>query len=171
MWRVLTVLGLSVLIVIPCYGMTCHELITSYIDHDKTPTKPGENIKTLDGAMLVETTGYYQGTHGSHGDKMRKGYVAYTPETYGYCMEIYEAIETDAGYELGEFIGLYEVKDCGYGRSLGYGTSEIRRDKKYAGSIESGLSVDTYFPTLPECREWMKKTNGMIFIRVIPAKG
>lgn len=169
MKRLIIAAILTVVISTPCYAD--HNLTMSYIQHDKSPTKIGETVKTLDGAKLVETTGYHQGEIGSHGDMMRKGYVAYTPDTYGYCMEIYEAIPTDAGYEVGDFIGLYEVRDCGYGRSLGYGTSEIRKDRKYAGTIEKGLSVDTYFPTLSECKEWMKKTKGMIFIRLIPAKG
>lgn len=168
---IMAIIAAITLMTVPCHADNCHDLTMSYIQHDKSPTKPGESIKTIDGAILVETTGYHQGTHGSHGDRMREGYVAYTPDTYGYCMEIYEAIPTDAGYEVGDFIGLYEVRDCGYGRSLGYGTSEIRKDRKYAGSIEEGLSVDTYFPTLNQCREWMKRTNGMIFIRLIPAKG
>lgn len=171
--RLLTaILTASVLISTPCQAETCHELTMSYIHHDQSPQKAGQTTKTLDGAMLVETTAYNQGTHGSHGDKMRTGYVAYTPETYGYCMEIYEAIPTDAGYEVGEFIGLYEIRDCGYGRSTGTGgASSIRADKDSRGTIESGLSVDRYAPTLNECREWMRKTKGMIFIRLIEGKG
>lgn len=153
----------------------CHRLVMSYIiaDQDK-PTEPGDYLFNEDGTAhrLTETTGYCQGTHGSHGDKMRVGYVAYTPETYGYAMEIYKAVETEnGGYELGDYIGLYEIRDCGYGRSTGRGKSAVRNDKKSQGTIEAGLSVDTYFPTLGECREWMKETQGMIFIKIIPAKG
>ena len=170
-YTVLIAAALSVAMALPVCATTCHDLTVSYIQHDQSPTHPGEKIKTIDGAMLVETTGYNQGSRGSHGDQMREGYVAYTPDTYGYCMEIYEAIPTDAGYEVGGFIGLYEIKDCGYGKSTGQGSSSIRSDKKHEGTIEAGLSVDTYFPTLSGCREWMKKTNGMIFIRLIPAKG
>lgn len=152
----------------------CHELVMSYIlaDQDK-PTEPGDYLYHEDGTAhrLTATTGYCMGTHGSHGDKMRTGYVAYTPESYGYAMMIYEAVETDDGYELGDFIGLYEIKDTGYGKATGTGKSAVRTDKKSRGTIEAGLSVDAYQPTLAECRQWMKQTKGMIFIQLVPAKG
>ena len=167
---------LSMAIVTPCHAeTTCHDLVMSYIIHDQDPpTVPGDLLYTEDGdqfPMLVATTGYCEGTHGSHGDRMRQGYVAYTPETYGFAMEIYKAEPTDNGYELGDYLGLYEIKDCGYGRSTGQGKSRVRSDKKNQGTIEAGLSVDRYAPTLQECREWMKATNGMVFIRIIEAKG
>lgn len=163
----------------------CHDLVMSYIIADQDPPQePGDYLYHEDGTAhrLTETTGYCQGTHGSHGDKMRTGYVAYTPESYGYCMEIYKAVETDEGYKLGDFIGLYEIRDCGYGKPTGEGRSAVRKDKNKntsagsmpyqgRGTIESGLSVDRYAPTLSECKKWMEETGGMIFIRLIPAKG
>lgn len=152
----------------------CHELVMSYILADQNPPQEsGDYLYNEDGTVhrLTATTGYCQGTHGSHGDKMQRGYVAYTPESYGYCMEIYKAEQTEEGYKLGDFIGLYEIKDTGYGKSTGAGTSSVRADKRYKGTIEAGLSVDNYFPTYSECKDWMKETQGMIFIRLIPAKG
>lgn len=176
MKRLAIVILLSALMVTPCYGSTanCHKLVMSYVVHDQDPPqKAGDYLYHEDGTAhrLAATTGYCQGSHGSHGDKMKVGYVAYTPESYGYCMEIYKAVETDEGYKLGDFIGLYEVKDTGYGRSTGSGKSAVRADKNSRGTIEAGLSVDAYHPTLAECKEWMKETNGMIFIQLIPAKG
>lgn len=165
---------LSIVITTPCFANPAHDLAMSYIIADQDPpSKPGDYLYHEDGTAhrLVETTGYYQGEYGSHGDKMRVGHVAYTQSSYGYCMEIYQAIETEEGYKLGDFIGLYEVRDCGYGRSTGEGTSELRKDRKYRGSIEAGTCVDRYAPTLSECKKWMKQTNGMIFIKLIPAKG
>ena len=157
----------------------CHELVMSYIlaDQDK-PTEPGDYLYHEDGTAhrLIATTGYCMGTHGSHGDKMEKGMVAYTPESYGYCMEAYKAIETDEGYKLGEFIGLYEIRDCGYGRKVKKTdkAEQIKSrvtSKPIQGTIEAGLSADFRFDNLAECKEWMKDTGGMIFIRLIPAKG
>ena len=166
---------LSMAIVTPCHAeTTCHDLVMSYIIHDQDPPQePGDILYCEDGTehKLASTTGYCEGVRGSHGDRMRKGYVAFTPESYGCAMEIYKAIPTESGYELGEYLGLYEIKDCGYGRSTGQGKSRVRSDKKNQGTIEAGLSVDRYAPTLQECREWMKATNGMVFIRIIEAKG
>lgn len=165
---------LSIVITTPCFANPAHDLAMSYIIADQDPpSKPGDYLYHEDGTAhrLAATTGYCHGSHGSHGDKMKVGYVAYTPESYGYCMEIYKAVETDEGYKLGDFIGLYEVKDTGYGRATGSGKSAVRADKNSRGTIEAGLSVDAYHPTLAECKEWMKETNGMIFIQLIPAKG
>lgn len=175
--RYFVILLLSmVLMTTPCYGSTanCHQLVMSYVLADQDPPQePGDYLYHTDGTVhrLTETTGYCMGTHGSHGDKMKVGYVAYTPESYGYAMMIYKAVETDEGYELGDYIGLYEIKDTGYGKATGTGKSSVRSDKKSRGTIEAGLSVDCYHPTLAECREWMKETNGMIFIQLVPAKG
>lgn len=171
----LTIL-LSAALTVPCYGSTanCHQLVMSYIlaDQDK-PTEPGDYLYHEDGTAhrLTETTGYCMGTHGSHGDRMKTGYVAYTPESYGYCMMIYKAEPTDEGYELGDYIGMYEIRDTGYGKATGTGKSVVRADKNSRGTIEAGLSVDAYHPTLAECRQWMKQTNGMIFIQLVPGKG
>ena len=177
--RFLTVIVAITLLSTPCYAETCHDLAMSYIIHDQDPpTEPGDYLYHEDGTKhkLTETTGYCMGTHGSHGDKMKVGYVAYTPETYGYCMEIYQAIETDEGYKLGPYLGLYEIRDCGYGRRIKESdqAEQIQSrvtSKSVQGTIEAGLSVDRYAPTYAECKEWMQETNGMIFIRIIPGKG
>ena len=174
--RVILTAVLSAALAVPCYGSTaaCHELVMSYIVHDQDPPQvPGDYLYREDGTVhrLAATTGYCEGTIGSHGDKMRTGFVAYTPESYGCCMEIYEAVETENGYTLGDFLGFYEIRDCGYGKSTGKGKSQVRADKKTQGTIEAGLSVDRYAPTLAGCKDWMKQTNGMIFIRIIPAQG
>lgn len=173
MRRVLIAAVLSLLISIPCYGATAHDQAMSYILADQDlPQEPGDLLHTDEKKencpMLVDTTGYCRGTHGSHGDRMEKGYVAYTPESYGSALEVYEAVETEEGYKLGEFIGLYEIRDTGYGKSTGQGKSAVRADKPHEGTIEAGLSVDTYFPTYGECVSWMKKTGGKIFIVIIP---
>lgn len=176
MKRLALTLLLSAALVTPCYGSTanCHELVMSYVIADQDPPQePGDYLYHEDGTAhrLTETTGYYMGSHGSHGDKMEKGMVAYTPESYGYCMEVYKAEETENGYRLGDFIGLYEIKDTGYGKSTGQGKSSVRADKTSRGTIESGLSCDIRFDTYSECKKWMESTNGMVFIRLIPAKG
>lgn len=176
MKKVAVILSAVILMSQPVWASTanCHQLVMSYIlaDQDK-PTEPGDYLYHDDGTAhrLTETTGYYMGTHGSHGDKMKKGMVAYTPESYGYVMEVYKAEETEDGYQLGDYIGLYEIKDTGYGKSTGQGKSSVRADKTSRGTIESGLSCDIRFDTYSECKKWMESTNGMVFIRLIPGKG
>lgn len=175
MKRTLITLVLMVLMAAPCYGMTCHELAMSYIlaDQDK-PKEAGDKFYMGEdnNPILMETTGYCHGTHGSHGDKMREGYAACAPELYGDAVMVYEAIKQDDGtYRMGNYITTFEVRDCGYGYSTGQGRSEVRSDKKYAGTIETGIHLDVYREDLSGCREWMKQTNGKIFAVVVEGKG
>lgn len=175
MKRTLITLVLIVLMVTPCYGVTCHELAMSYIlaDQDK-PKEAGDKFYMGEdnNPILMETTGYCHGTHGSHGDKMREGYAACAPELYGDAVMVYEAVKQDDGtYRMGDYIETFEIRDCGYGYSTGQGRSEVRSDKKYAGTIETGIHLDVYREDLSGCREWMKQTNGKIFAVVVEGKG
>lgn len=175
MKRTLITLVLMVLMAAPCYGMTCHELAMSYIlaDQDK-PKEAGDKFYMGEdnNPILMETTGYCHGTHGSHGDKMREGYAACAPEYYGDAVMVYEAVKQDDGtYRMGDYITTFEVRDCGYGYSTGQGRSEVRSDKKYAGTIETGIHLDVYREDLSGCREWMKRTNGKVFAVVVEGKG
>lgn len=163
----------SVLMVSDVYGMTCHELTMSYILNDQDlPQKAGDIFYgSEDRPMLMDTTAYYRGDYGSHGDKMREGYCAGDPDLYGAAVTIYEAIETEDGYKIGDCIGIFELKDTGYGKSTHTGTSRVRSDKRYAGTIESGTHLDIYRNDLSRCREWMHRTQGKIFAVITPAKG
>ena len=167
---------LSGLIITPVQAETCHDLVMSYViaDQDK-PTKPGDKFYTDEdepNPMLMETTAYYQGSHGSHGDKMQEGYAACSPEMYGNGVMVYEAVLQDDGtYKLGEYLGFFEIRDCGYGFSTGQGKSEVRSDKKYAGTIESGIHLDVYRDNLSRCWEWMRQTKGKVFAVIVEAKG
>ena len=150
-----------------------HEQAMSYIlaDQDK-PQEPGDiYYSSEDKPVLMETTAYYQGTHGSHGDRMREGYCAGEPDLYGAAVTIYEAIETEDGYEIGDCLGIFELKDTGYGHSTGQGKSQVRADKRYAGTIESGLHIDVYRDNLSRCWDWMHLTQGRVFAVITPAKG
>jgi len=175
MKRTLITLVLMVLMAAPCYGMTCHELAMSYIlaDQDK-PKEAGDKFYMGEdnNPILMETTGYCHGTRGSHGDKMREGYAACAPELYGDAVMVYEAVKQDDGtYRMGDYIETFEIRDCGYGYSTGQGRSEVRSDKKYAGTIEAGIHLDVYREDLSGCREWMQRTGGKIFAVVIEGKG
>lgn len=181
MKKVAVILSAVILMSQPVWASTanCHKLVMSYILADQdSPQKAGDYLFHEDGTSLklVETTGYFQGEYGSHGDKVRVGHVAYMPELYGYCMAVYKAIETEEGYKLGEFIGMYEIRDCGYGRKVKKTdkAEQIKSrvtSKPIQGTIEAGLSADFRFDNLAECKEWMKETGGMVFIQIVPGKG
>lgn len=168
---------IAILMTTPVYASTenCHELVMSYIYADQdAPQEPGDvlysecDIKPV----LMHTTGYCEGSHGSHGDKMREGYCAASPDMYGSAAVIYEAIQQEDGsYQIGDYITTLEIKDTGYGFGTGKGVSKVRPDKKHAGTIESGLHIDVYRSNLSRCWQWMKQTKGMIFVEIIPAKG
>jgi len=167
---------LSIAITVPCYGMTCHELAMSYIIHDQDkPKEAGDKFYTDENEpnpMLCETTAYFEGTHGSHGDRMREGYAAGAPEMYGDAVMVYEAVKQDDGtYRIGEYIDTFEIKDTGYGYSTGQGKSSVRSDKRYEGTIEGGIHIDVYKTNYKNCKEWMKLTNGKIFAVIVEGKG
>ena len=175
MKRTLITLVLMVLMAAPCYGMTCHELAMSYIlaDQDK-PKEAGDKFYMGEdnNPILMETTGYCHGTHGSHGDKMKEGYCAASPEMYGDVVMLYEAIpQKDGTFRIGEYLDTLEIKDTGYGYSTGQGESTVRTDKRYEGTIEGGIHIDVYKENLQGCREWMKRTNEKVFAVVIEGKG
>lgn len=169
----------------PCYALTCHDLAMSYIEHDQDPQRLGDTIKTgaQNEPILMETTAYYQGTHGSHGDRMREGYCAGDPDLYGAVITLYEAIPQDNGtYRIGEALGIYECRDCGYGYPLTCVSANseavkqldhsiTRQDRSVPGSIESGVHIDIFRNSYQGCVEWMKRTHGKVFAVISEGKG
>jgi len=139
----------------------------------ETAENPGDTLFTgaTEEPYLAVTTGYYaENPHGSHGDRMHEGYAAMAPDMYGCAVIVYEAVlNADNEYELGDFITILEVKDTGYGYSTGDGRpSTIRPDKGSTGTIEAGKHIDVYFDNYSHCVDWMKLTNGYVFVQVIP---
>ena len=175
MEKILTVILITLLMSSPCYAYTCHELAMSYIIHDQDkPQKAGDKFYMGEdnNPILMETTGYWHGTTGSHGDKMNEGYCAASPEMYGDVVKLYEAIpQKDGTFRIGEYLDTLEIKDTGYGYSTGQGESTVRTDKRYEGTIEGGIHIDVYKENLQGCREWMQRTNGKVFAVVIEGKG
>lgn len=172
--RALILAAAVMLTVTPVYAETCHGLVISYLEHDQDPKNPGERIKngSNNEPVLMATTAYYEGNIGSHGDVMREGYAACAPEMYGDAVVVYEAVLQENGsYRIGDYLATFEIRDCGYGYSTGEGKSEIRSDKKYAGTIETGIHLDIWRENLTRCREWMEKTNGYCFAVIVAGKG
>lgn len=176
MKRLLIAVILTAIMTTPCYAVTAHEQAMSYIiaDQDK-PEKIGDILYTDEkepNPMLCETTAYYEGTHGSHGDKMREGFAAAAPDMYGDAVMLYEALlQEDGTYKIGEYLTTLEIRDTGYGYSTGQGKSSVRADKKYQGTIEGGIHIDVYKNSYTRCKEWMKRTNGKCFAVIIEGKG
>lgn len=124
--------------------------------------------------FLVNCTGYLSDNDvGSHGDPVQDGMIAGHPAWYGMTVVIYQAdICPDGSYKLGSYIETSQILDTGYGSSTGDGIhSKIREDKASRGTIETGKSIDKWFNSLTEAKEWMRFTRGHVFIQLIDAKG
>lgn len=183
--RAVLAITFSVMITTPCHAETCHELVMSYIEHDQDPQQLGDTIKTgaQNEPILMETTAYYQGSHGSHGDRMREGYCAGDPDLYGAVITLYEAIPQENGsYTIGDMLGIYECRDCGYGYPLTCVSANseaikqldhsiTRRDRSVPGSIESGIHIDIFRDNYQRCVEWMQRTHGKVFAVIVEGKG
>ena len=177
MKRLAIVILTSILLSTPCYAD--HELAMSYIlaDQDK-PTKAGDKFYTDENEpnpVLVETTAYYTGVKGSHGDIMKEGYCAAAPELYGDVVMLYEAIpQEDGTYRIGEYLDTLLVKDTGYGYPTHQGKSKVRPDKGSMGTLESAnklLHIDVRKDSYSRCKDWMILTGGKAFAVIVKGKG
>lgn len=143
------------MITTPVTAWAGHEEVMSYIESDNAP-------------YLADTTAYVHGTVCSRGERPRDGIAASAPEYYGSALVAYEAIPDGDGYRLGDFIRVFEILDCGYGKSTGNGIpSKVRPDKKSQGTIEIGKSFDIFCESEEDAAEWMRETGGKIFVQVI----
>ena len=111
----------------------------------------------------VEVTAYYDYLYhlgiGYDGRPLVEGLtIAGKEEWLGYTIALY-----DLDYKL---IGLYEVRDIGYGKSLGwkYGASTIRKGSPM-GDIEAGLTLDLYFNSKLDALNWGRKKCYMQLIK------
>ncbi len=114
---------------------------------------------------LVETTGYYDYRYhlgiGYDGRKLVEGLtIAGKKEWLGYSIALY-----DLDYKL---IGIYEVRDIGYGKSLGwkYGKSSLRKGSP-VGDIEAGLTLDLYFNKKSDAEAWGRQKCYMQLIKAV----
>lgn len=114
---------------------------------------------------LVETTGYYDYRYhlgiGYDGRKLVEGLtIAGKKEWLGYSIALY-----DLDYKL---IGIYEVRDIGYGKSLGwkYGKSSLRKGSP-VGDIEAGLTLDLYFNKKSDAEAWGRRKCYMQLIKAV----
>ena len=110
----------------------------------------------------VEVTAYYDYHHkgiGADGRRLVEGLtIAGKREWLGYTIALY-----DLDYKL---IGLYEVRDTGYGQSIGYGQSKILKGR-CLGDIETGMTLDLYFSTYRQCLQWGRRKCYMQLIKAV----
>ncbi|MBE6014750.1 MAG: hypothetical protein E7241_05220 [Lachnospiraceae bacterium] len=125
--------------------------------------QPGPAEQTQPELVPVEVTAYYDYMHhlgiGRDGRPLVEGLTIAGPEAWlGYTIALY-----DLDYTL---IGLYEVRDIGYGKSLGwkYGASKLRRGSPI-GDIEAGKTLDLYFESKQDCLNWGRRKCYMQLIR------
>lgn len=113
----------------------------------------------------VEVTAYYDYRYhlgiGADGRKLVEGLtVASKKEWMGYTIALY-----DLEYRL---IGLYEVRDTGYGKMLDwrYGASKLKQGMPI-GDIEAGFTLDLYFKTYEDCLKWGRRKCYMQLIKAV----
>lgn len=119
------------------------------------------NVKAanIEEPFKIYTTAYCQGTTTYSGVPVRAGICAVKKEWVGKCAIVYKC-EPDGS--IGDFLGYWECLDTGFGGDA---------DEDGVGSIEAGKVIDMYFPTLEECRDWMKLTDGKVYVQLIDAEG
>lgn len=120
--------------------------------------KIADNEQT-DKPFKMYTTAYCQGEVTASGAKVREGICAAKEEWLGMVFAVYKY---GSDGTMGEFLGYWEILDTGFGGDA---------DGDGVGSIQEGKVVDMYFPTLDKCKEWMKLTNGKVYVQLIDGKG
>jgi len=108
----------------------------------------GEPIK-------VQVTCYCEPGHTANGSTKTSGIIAAKREWLNYACLIYK-VNDEGG--LGDFLGVYEVADIGYGapmKNMPLGSSELREGERL-GTIEAGLTIDFRQPTYAACVKFMK---------------
>lgn len=90
------------------------------------------------------------------GEETRLGICAAKKEWIGKTIILYQRLP---GNDVGDVIGIYEVKDCG-------GTE----------GLKNGQVVDIWFPELEQCKEFMNYIyedgcKGKVYFQVLDAKG
>lgn len=105
------------------------------------------------------TTAYCQGDVTATGVRTREGICAVRREWISKTALVWECNEDGT---QGEFLGFWECLDTGFGADS---------DGDGIGSIEEGKVIDMYFPTMDKAKEWMKLTNGKVYVQLMDAEG
>lgn len=117
--------------------------------------------------VKVRCTCYTDGGLTASGKEVRPGIMASKPEWIG-CVACVNKVNEDGS--IGEFIGLYEILDTGYGRETGVGESRILKGRTL-GTIETGETVDIYQPTMHQVDEWISNYGDEVYIKLVRGVG
>lgn len=117
--------------------------------------------------VKVRCTCYLDTGTTASGAQTRPNIMAAKREWIGCVAEVNEINEDGS---IGEFIGLFEILDTGYGRETGHGESKILKGKTL-GTIETGETVDIWQPTLEAAQEWVKAHGDYIYIKIFKGAG
>jgi 3D (Asp-Asp-Asp) domain-containing protein len=121
----------------------------------------------FDEPMKLRCTCYLDSGITASGKPVRENIMAAKPEWIG-CVACVNAVNPDGS--IGEFIGLYEITDTGYGRETGQGVSSILKGKTL-GTIEAGQTVDIWFPTSHQAEEWTDLYGDYVYIKLVRGVG
>lgn len=102
---------------------------------------------------IIRCTCYCDQGYTKSGQWVREGIVAGKEEWLGMAAVLYE-VEEDGS--MGDFIGIYEFLDTGYGIN---------------GSLQEGTSIDVYCPTLDACYDWIGQHGDYVYLQIIDGKG
>lgn len=106
--------------------------------------------------IKINSTGYYNKYNANCADGTwpTPGVLAGKREWIGKSVDLY-----DSGYN---HMGTYTFHDVGYGRSIGYGSSKLK--KGYClGDIEAGATIDIFFSTESECNSYGRRDIYMVW--------
>ena len=117
--------------------------------------------------VKVRCTVYLDSGTTASGQTTRPGIMASKPEWIG-CVACVNAVNEDGS--IGEFIGLYEILDTGYGAETGEGESQILKGRTL-GTIETGDTVDIWMPTSHQADEWIDLYGDHVYIKLVRGKG
>ena len=124
---------------------------------------PAKDVQAdSNGLILVDSTAYYdkyKAGHGADGRPLVEGLtIAGKKEWIGMSVVLYDLDKN--------MIGIYEVRDTGYGQASGYGQSQILKGKT-VGTIEAGKCIDIYFDSYAECVQWGRKKVYMQLVKAV----
>lgn len=123
----------------------------------RATTASGETVltePTVGGEpSIIRCTCYCDEGYTKSGQWVREGIVAGKEEWLGMAAVLWEVDEDGS---MGDFIGIYEFLDTGYG---------------IEGSLQEGTSIDVYRPTLDACYEWVGEYGDYVYLQIVDGRG
>lgn len=102
---------------------------------------------------IIRCTCYCDYGYTKSGQYVREGIMAGKKEWLGMTAYIWEVDEDGT---VGDFIGIYEFLDTGYGIN---------------GSLKNGTSIDVWVPSEDAVWDWIGEHGDYVYLQIIDAKG